>query len=527
MLHELHIESMGVIDALDLVLGPGLTAFTGETGAGKTMLVEAINLLVGGRVDASVVRAGAAEARVEGRFVVGDDEYIVSRVIPADGRSRAYVNGRLATAATLAELGARTVDLHGQHDHQSLLTMAAQRQALDRFCNTDLEPLRTARARLTEIDAGLAALGGDQRSRAREIDLLRFQVGELGVAAIVGGDEDQRLAAEEDVLADAAAHREAGQLATETISGDGAAQDKIGSALQALQGREPFVDFSARFHAVSAELADIGHELRTFTEGLEENPQRLDEIRVRRQLLRDLCRKYGDSLAEVIVFHQEATDRLAELESYEQRVAELESDRSKATAAERRVAEQVAAVRRAGADKLAVAVRKAVRSLAMPHAEMEVVVGDEAPGDEVTFLIAANPGLPLLPLARVASGGELARTMLALRLVLTEAPETLVFDEVDAGIGGAAANTVGESLARLGRRHQVLVVTHLAQVAALADQQVMVTKQVRRGSTTASATLVEGDERVDEVARMLSGDRGGDSARKHATELLGERLKLA
>src|SRR4249920_3736406 len=188
MLHELHIESMGVIEALDLVLSPGLTAFTGETGAGKTMLVEAINLLVGGRADPAVVRTGATEARVEGRFVVGDDEYVVSRVIPTDGRSRAYVNGRLATAATLAELGARTVDLHGQHAHQSLLSTAAQREALDRFCSTDLEPLRSARARLTEIDASLAALGGDQRSRAREVDLLRFQTAELQAASFSGAE---------------------------------------------------------------------------------------------------------------------------------------------------------------------------------------------------------------------------------------------------------------------------------------------------------------------------------------------------
>ena len=231
MLHELHIESMGVIETLDLVLSPGLTAFTGETGAGKTMLVEAIKLLVGGRADPSIVRTGAAEARVEGRFVVGDDEYIVSRVIPMDGRSRAYVNGRLATATTLAELGARTVDLHGQHAHQSLLSTAAQRDALDRFCATDLEPLRAARARLTEIDASLAALGGDQRSRRARVDLLRFQVGELAAAAITEADEDDRLTAEEDVLADAVAHREAGESALEALigSGDVAADRRGGS----------------------------------------------------------------------------------------------------------------------------------------------------------------------------------------------------------------------------------------------------------------------------------------------------------
>lgn len=543
MLHELHIESMGVIDTLDLVLQPGLTAFTGETGAGKTMLVEAINLLVGGRADPAIVRSGATEARVEGRFVVGDDEYVVARVIPTDGRSRAYVNGRLATATTLAELGERTVDLHGQHAHQSLLSVAAQREALDRFCSTDLEPLRTARARLTEIDASLAALGGDQRSRAREVDLLRFQVGELAGAAITDEDEDERLAAEEDTLADAAAHRQAGQLALEALT-DGAtefgqfgdrrhaAADSLAVALRALHGRAPFEEFNGRLLAVAAELTELGRDLRAFTEQLDEDPRRLAEIRVRRQLLHDMRRKYGDSLADVIRFHSEAEARLAELEGYDQRVSALEHERAGAAVAEREAAQRVAKVRRSGATRLAVAVRDVVRSLAMPHAEMEVTVGSEAPGDDVMFLIAANPGLPMLPLSRVASGGELARTMLALRLVLTEAPETLVFDEVDAGIGGTAATAVAESLARLGRRHQVMVVTHLAQVAALADTQIMVTKNVSAGSggdatTTASARNVEGAERVDEVARMLSGQQAGDSARRHAADLLADRLRLS
>jgi DNA repair protein RecN (Recombination protein N) len=547
MLHELHIESMGVIEALDLVLLPGLTAFTGETGAGKTMLVEAINLLVGGRADPAVVRTGAAEARVEGRFVIGDDEYIVSRVIPADGRSRAYVNGRLATASTLAELGARTVDLHGQHSHQSLLSAVAQRDALDRFCSTDLEPLRAARARLTEIDASLAALGGDQRSRAREVDLLRFQVGELASAAIVSADEDTELTIEEDALADAAAHREAGQVALAALidgggevggrdsgdrdAGDRAAADALALAIRSVGGRAPFEEFNARLHALAADLTDLGRDLRALTERLDEDPQRLAEIRERRQLLRDMRRKYGDSLADVISFQTEAEERLAELESYEQRVAVLEKDRSTAIAAEREAAKRVEGIRRAGAAKLAAAVRDVVRSLAMPHAEMEITVGDEAPGDDVTFLIAANPGLPLLPLSRVASGGELARTMLALRLVLTEAPETLVFDEVDAGIGGTAATAVAESLARLGRRHQVMCVTHLAQVAALADTQIMVTKSVERSgrgaTTTATARPVDGKERIDEVARMLSGEQAGDSARVHAADLLADRQRLS
>jgi DNA repair protein RecN (Recombination protein N) len=529
MLHELHIESLGVIEQLDLVLGGGLTALTGETGAGKTMLVEAISLLVGGRADAMMVRPGAAEARVEGRFVVGTDEYVVARVIPADGRSRAYVNGRLATVSNLAELGERTVDLHGQHAHQSLLTTSEQRDALDRWCRTDLEPMRAARARLTEIDAALAALGGDTRSRAREVDLLRFQSAELRAAAIDGPDEDVRLEAEFDVLAGALEYRAMGDAAVASLTDDGGANDALGAALRAVAGKAPFAESEERLRALLAEVGDIAAELRSRAESIDEDPERLDEVRGRLQLLRDLRRKYGDTLAEVIEFHHEVETRLAELEGYEQRVAELENERVHAEANERLAAAAVGAVRRAGAADLGSEVQRHLRELAMPHVEVAVTVGEADPGDDVSFLLAANPGAPLLPLSRVASGGELARAMLALRLVLTEAPDTLVFDEVDAGIGGTAAVAVGTSLATLGERHQVLVVTHLAQVAALADTQVVVRKQVVEGPngavTVATASAVTGEGRVDEVARMLSGDVAGASARRHAADLLGHQVK--
>jgi DNA repair protein RecN (Recombination protein N) len=527
MLHELRIESLGVIDSLDLVLGRGLTALTGETGAGKTMLVEAISLLVGSRADPSVVRTGCAEARVEGRFVVGDDEFVVARVIPAEGRSRAYVNGRLATVAQLAELGARYVDLHGQHAHQSLLTAAHQRDALDRYSGTDLAPWRAARATVAEIDAALAALGGDARTRMREIDLLGYQIAELHAAALVDEEEDERLARQQDTLADALEHREAGLRAAVALGVDDGATDLVGTALQAVAGRVPYGDIEVRLNALSAELADVAGELRTRAEEMDENPARLAEIRERRQLLRDLRRKYGDSLGDVIAYRDDVERRLQELESHGHRVADLEDQRRAAAAAERAAAGTVGAVRRAGASGLAHDVQTRLRALAMPHAEVDVAVaGDPAggdAGDEVVFLLAANPGSPSLPLARVASGGELARTMLALRLVLTEAPDTLVFDEVDAGIGGTAAVTVGESLAQLGRRHQVLVVTHLPQVAALADAQIVVSKRVRAGVTTARARQVGGDERIDEVARMLSGQGASESARTHAAELLTRR----
>jgi DNA repair protein RecN (Recombination protein N) len=495
------------------------------------MLVEAIDLLVGGRADATVVRVGAAEARVDGRLVVdtpdGPDELVLTRVIPTDGRSRAYVNGRPATVSHLAELTRDLIDLHGQHAHQSLLSVAAQRAALDRFAGVDLGPLRAARARITEIDAELAALGGDERARAREIDLLRFQVAELDAAAIVDAGEDDSLAREEALLADALAHREAGDAAIEALRGEGGTADSLAAALGVLGHREPFDPIVARLRGVAAELDDVAAELRSQTEAIEEDPERLAAIRERRQLLVDLRRKYGADLAEVMAFHAETEQRLRELERYDARAAELDAARRDALADERRAAEAVGRQRRSAAPAIAAAVEERLRELAMPNAAIAVEVGehpDDNPGDQVRFLLSANPGAPVLPLSRVASGGELARAMLALRLVLVGAGSdggatTLVFDEVDAGIGGAAAIAVGQALAELGQHRQVLVVTHLPQVAAGASRQLVVAKEVVEDATYASVAEVEGERRVDEIARMLSG-HVTDTARDHARDLL-------
>ena len=530
MLTELHIENLGVIERLELMLGAGLTALTGETGAGKTMLVDAIDLLVGGRADAAMVRQGTTEARVDGRFVAADGtETILSRVIPAEGRSRAYVNGRLATATLLAESAADAVDLHGQHAHQNLLSVSTQRAALDEYGNVDIGPLRSARGRLAEIDAALVTLGGDARARAREIDLLRYQVAELDAANVVDAGEDGLLDTEESVLADAVAHREAGGSAYAVLADDDGARDVLGRALLALDGRQPFTAQAARLRELLTEVDDLVAEVRDIADGIDESPDRLSVLRARRQALNDLQRKYGDGLSAVMSFHAEAEDRLRELESFDERAAVLDAQRQSVLAEERAVAEAVGRARRAAAPKLAAAVQKRLRTLAMPNAAVAVEVGehgDDHPGDRVQFLLAANPGSPMLPLTRVASGGELARAMLALRLVLSAASgarahDTLVFDEVDAGIGGEAAQAVGDALAALGRHHQVLVVTHLAQVAATADAHVSVSKKVKKGATFATARLLSADERVDEIARMLSGS-STQLAREHARELLAE-----
>ena len=503
MLTELRVRDLGIIAEIDLVLGPGMTALTGETGAGKTMFVQAIGLLLGATPDASMVRQGASEARVEGRFVVGDDEIVLARVVPAEGRSRAYAGGRLATAATLADDGAALVEIHGQRAHQSLLAPAVQRAALDRFGAVDHGPLDEARRRVAEIDARLAALGGDARARAREIDLLRYQVAELEQADLRDPDEDDALDAEEDLLADARAHRDAAATAHAALADDGGALDAVGTALSALAGRAPFKELEVRLRGAAADVADIASEVRDGAERIEDDPERLDAVRERRQLLRELRRKYGDTLADVMVHRDEAASRLAELEGYESRAAELEAERAMAAA-----------------PHLAQAVEEHLRRLAMPRARVEVAVDGADPADDVRFLLGANPGEPVQPLARVASGGELARAMLALRLVLTEAPDTLVFDEVDAGIGGEAALAVGRSLATLGSRHQVLVVTHLPQVAAFADHQIAVDKSEVKRRTVARAAVVSGEARTRELSRMLSGLSESGAAHRHARELL-------
>lgn len=524
MLAELRVSNLGIIESAEILLESGLIALTGETGAGKTLLIEAINLLIGERADPGRVRTGQPEARVEGRFILGEEEFVVVRVVPSDGRSRAYINGRLATVGELADLGAKLVDLHGQHAHQSLLSAAVQRAALDEYAGSDLNPLKQARARLAEIDASLAALGGDTRSRAREVELLRFQVEEIGRADIADIDEDATLEQEESYLADVVAHKQAALLAQSALTDEAGAADSVGSAVSALAHRTPFAEIRERLEAVQAELSDVARDLRSRAESSEEDPERLDEIRRRRQLLRELCRKYGETLSDVLLFDSNCRERLEELESYEIRVAELEAARLSTVDEERAAAAAVAAARRAAASQLGSDITNHLPDLAMPRAVIAISVGGEDPADEVSILMSSNPGSPLAPLSKVASGGELARTMLAIRLVLSQGPPILIFDEVDAGIGGAAANSLAQSLERLGRTHQVLVVTHLAQVAAAASQHLVVSKDVvsRDGveSTRTDVREVEDEARVDEVARMLSGHPDSTRARDHAAELL-------
>lgn len=531
MLAELRVANLGVIDEITVVLDSGLTALTGETGAGKTLIVDAIGLLLGASTDPTMVRPGEPEAVVEGRFVASDgSETVLRRVVPSSGRSRAYIDGRMANAGQLSELGNSLVDMHGQHGHQSLLRPAVQRAMLDRFGGITTDEVQNARRELRKIAESQAAIGGDARNRAREADLLRFQLSELDAAGIDSPDEDEVLRHEEERLADVLSLREAASRGRDLLGGDGGVGDRLGELVALMSGKEALAHLRDRAMAIADETADLTREVRSAEEGFEDDPERLAEVGSRRQVLTELRRKYGETLADVIAYREEARSRLETLESYESRAAELELEHDRA-AAELAAAEiRLREARLAAAPQFGASVEEILRELAMPHATFQVDVAEEPPGDSVTWNLGANPGEAVLPLSKIASGGELARTMLAARLVLGgtrggdaeqgTGPSTLVFDEVDAGIGGEAATAVGRALASLGREYQVLVVTHLPQVASFADRHLVVQKRIDGGRTIAHVDAVDGPSRVVELSRMLSGSPDSESAQRHAEELL-------
>jgi DNA repair protein RecN (Recombination protein N) len=563
LLTELRVRQLGVIEDTTLLLGPGMTVLTGETGAGKTLLVEAISLLTGAAASQGVVRPGSDEATVEARFAAGgpyrtdddrkrpsaDDgkvpeasETVLCRVLPASGRSRAYLDGRMVPATRLAESGAALVDLHGQHTHQSLLTASAQRRALDVAGGIDSSGLAAARQTARSLREQLTALGGDARARARELDMVRHQADEIEKAHLCDPDEDQLLLEEEDLLSDAAGLREVALGTWTGINDDGGLADSLAELIAKLAGRGALAGLRDRLAAAREELVDAAGEARVLAEGVEDDPERLEAVRGRRLVLRELCRRYGDTLAAVMAFHDDLRRRMEELEGHEARASDLERLAAEADEGLHEATRALYAARVAAAPDLARAITGHLHELAMPRARFGIDIEPSPEGGTVTWMLGANPGQPMLPLSRVASGGELARTMLAARLavVLAESrsdsdatgsrqdvttkeqgPATLVFDEVDAGVGGEAAVSVGRALHDLAGRYQVLVVTHLPQVAAFAEHHLVVRKEVIRGRTVASVAEVSGSDRVVELARMLSGRPDSETARLHALELLG------
>ncbi|MEV5002418.1 DNA repair protein RecN [Nocardioides sp. LML1-1-1.1] len=574
MIEELRISSLGVIDASVLELGPGLTVITGETGAGKTMVVTALGLLLGGRADSGAVRAGAKQARVEGLIAAGaapglaaavedaggeveDDGIVLARNVSAEGRSRAFAGGAAVPVSTLAEIAEPLVAVHGQSDQHRLLKPQTQRHALDRFGALDDLHGRYAglHDELVRTEQELAEVTATARERAREADVLRYGVEEVSAVAPQPG-EDTELAAEEARLGHADTLRGAAEQSREALSSEHGSPDAMGAVAAArglLEGvRDHDPDAAAladRVAEVGYLLSDVAADVASYAARLDTDPARLAAVSERRAALIGLTRKYGETVDDVLAWAEQSAMRLLDLDSTDERIQELAA-RSRALRAD--LAEAGAALsqaRVAAAEKLSAAVSDELTLLAMPHAQVTIRVAprtvdapadaDHPPADvlrvgerwvrfgrsgldDVEFLLAANTGSEPRPLHKGASGGELSRVMLAVEVCLagTSPVPTFVFDEVDSGVGGAAAVEIGRRLATLADDAQVLVVTHLPQVAAFADRHVLVEKSSDGTITSSGLVTLDDAGRERELSRMLAGLAESDTALAHARELL-------
>ncbi len=553
MIEEIRISSLGVIDSSVLELGPGLTVITGETGAGKTMVVTALGLLLGGRADSGAVRTGAKQARVEGVVSVGDltsfadaveaaggevedGVVVLARNVAAEGRSRAFVGGASVPVATLTEIAVPLVAVHGQSDQHRLLLPRAQRDALDRFGGAPLSARLTTYTdlytRLQATTRELEEVVATARERAREADLLRFGLTEIEAVSPEPG-EDTTLAADEARLGFADTLRAAAEQAREALSSESGAPDALATTSAARTLLDGVRDHDAEAAGLADRLAeitylvsDVAADVASYASRIETDPARLAATSERRAALTALTRKYGDTIDEVLAWSERSAARLLDLDGTDERIAALSAERDRLQGALDEAALALREARVEAAGRLETQVTEELTLLAMPHAVLTISVTptDPAPhgADDVALLLAANTGSEPRPLAKGASGGELSRVMLALEVSLagTSPVPTFVFDEVDAGVGGAAAVEVGRRLAQLARTAQVLVVTHLPQVAAYADRHVLVQKASDGSVTSSGLSVLDDAARERELSRMLAGMADSDTALAHARELL-------
>jgi DNA repair protein RecN (Recombination protein N) len=522
MIRFLSVSNLAVIDRLEVEFAPGLTVLTGETGAGKSILVGAVGLLVGGRASADLVRTGEDGAAVQAVFEAPDGrDVIVRREVSSQGRSRAFVDGALVTTAALRDAAGSLVDLHGQHEHQLLLDPAAHLDLLDEYAG--LMPCREAVAaafrewqRIRDERARLAA--GEQQKASRA-EFLTFQLNEIDKAAPKAG-EDEELATTRQVLANAdRLQRLSDEAYSSLYEGDHAALPSLAAVWKKvgeLSALDPkFAPYLETRDTVKPQLEDLAFFLRSYSQSIDASPARLQEIEDRLALLERLKKKHGPSLADVLARAASLRRELDYIEHATERAAELDAALEQARSAYGRVAGDLSSRRRTAAREFARAIEKALADLAMARTRCDVrfaeTVGEaawtERGMDEAEFYISPNPGEELRPLAKIASGGELSRIMLALKtLASTDAPgKTLIFDEVDAGIGGAVADVVGARLRLLGERFQVLCITHLPQIAAYGSTHFRIEKSIRGGRTSTSVAPVEGVDREAEIARMMGG----------------------
>jgi DNA repair protein RecN (Recombination protein N) len=563
MLTELRIQNFAIIDHLELEFGPGLVILTGETGAGKSIIMDAVDMLLGGRVDATAIRSDADLARVEGVFkltgperaaahevlkredLLDDENYVtLSREVRREGRNSPRVNGRTVSLSLLKELGELLVDIHGQSEHLSLLNVRAHLGLLDRYANVEsaLSVYRKSYAKLQEIRRELNELREAQRDAERRTEMLTFQAEEIESARLKRGEEES-LRVERDRLANAESLAALAEQAL-TVLDEGtpespAATDLVGQAAQSLsklgQIDSAQASLAEQSAALEENLADLARGLRNYLEAIEYNPKRLEEVEERLDLIHRLTRKYGGSIETVIAFAADARKQLTTITTAAERISELESTESTALT---KLAEQGLALsekRKQAAEKMSKAIETELDDLRMASARFAVdfqtrpdpagipaldgtrLAFDSTGIDRIEFLVAPNPGEGLKPLAKIASGGETSRLMLALKNVLARADEvpTLIFDEIDQGIGGRVGGTVGEKLWSLGRAHQVMVITHLPQLAVFGDQHFQVQKVIENGRTLTRVMRLDGEPRTLELAQMLGNVTEGTIRSAH------------
>ncbi len=556
MLRELRIENLLLIERTEMRFGPGLNVITGETGAGKTVLAHSLDLLMGGRPRSAIVRPGADEAWVEGSFEVpdgllddpaladladripdGEDLVLARRVSAGSGRSSAFIGGRSASAADLRQLGSRLLAFYGQHEHRKLMLTAAQGEILDGFAGAAHRSLlgdyRAAHADVIALARERDELLAREGARERDIDLLRFELDEIDAASLDPA-EVASLTAERERLRHAESLREGAGIALQAIAGgdDGGggsgALAEAAAALERSSAVDPALDaLGERVAAASVELSDLAAELRGYLEAVEAEPGRLEEVETRLGEIDRLVRKHGGSAEAVLAHAEHCRSELERLDRAAERGGELDVAVAEAEARRAKLGARLSKSRTAAAPKLEREVAAALSELAMDGATLEVALvpapGGFGPGgcETVELRVATNPGMPIAPLGDAASGGELSRVMLALSGTGPAGElETLVFDEIDAGVGGKVARRVGERLRALGEGRQVICITHLAQVASLASTHFRVVKEAAGEATVARVDAVSGDEQLAEIVRMLGADSDDEAAGRHARELL-------
>ncbi len=557
MLRELRIENLLLIERAELRLGEGLNAITGETGAGKTVLAHSLDLLMGGKAKAQIVRPGAPEAWVEGVFDLpeglleepefaelaerlpeGADEVVLGRRVSASGRTSAFVAGRAATAADLKLLGGRLLAFFGQHEHRRLTISSAQLEILDGFAGAEhlevRQAYREAHREVGRLEAELAELREREGSRERDLDLYRYELSEIEAVAPVP-EEQERIAAERERLRHAEGLREAAGAAhaglvgaDEDGGGAAAALAQAEAALQGVAGLDASLDaITERVAALAVELGDVASELRDYTEGVEADPGALLAIEERLEAIDRLERKHGGSVESVLAHAERCREEIGRLEGAEERTAEAAAALAAAGARRAELGERLSAGREAAVAPLQERVAAELEQLSMAGATLRVVLESHPDGygasgrETVELRVAPNPGIEPAPLRDAASGGELSRVMLALSgLGRAASAGTMVFDEIDAGVGGNTARVVGERLRALGRDRQVVCITHLPQVASLADTHFRLEKDVAGEQALATVERLEGEEVVGEIRRMLGGAGSDEAATQHARELL-------